>query len=66
MKGEMKQMPFIGNKVTVKISEEKEKAIKEKLGKAIELLGKSEQYLMIVHLLKLSFLEKQAVKLMKN
>ena len=47
MKGEMKQMPFIGNKVTVKISEEKEKAIKEKLGKAIELLGKSEQYLMI-------------------
>ena len=36
-------MPFIGNKVTVKISEEKEKAIKEKLGKAIELLGKSEQ-----------------------
>lgn len=40
-------MPFIGNKVTVKISKEKEKAIKEKLGKAIELLGKSEQYLMV-------------------
>ena len=40
-------MPFIGNKVTVKISKEKENAIKEKLGKAIELLGKSEQYLMV-------------------
>ena len=40
-------MPFIGNKVTVKISKEKEKAIKEKLGKSIELLGNSEQYLMV-------------------
>ena len=40
-------MPFIGNKVTAKISEEKEKIIKEKLGKAIELLGKSEEYLMV-------------------
>ena len=38
-------MPFIGNKVTAKISEEKEKIIKEKLG--IELLGKSEEYLMV-------------------
>lgn len=43
----MKLMPFIGNKVTAKISEEKEKIIKEKLGKAIELLGKSEEYLMV-------------------
>ena len=58
MKGEMKHMPFIGNKVTVKISEEKEKIIKEKLGKAIELLGKSEEYL--------RFLERQAVRRMKN
>ena len=41
-------MPFIGSKVTVKISPEKEKVIKERLGKAIELIpGKSETFLMV-------------------
>ena len=41
-------MPFIGSKVTVKISPEKEKTIKERLGKAIELIpGKSETFLMV-------------------
>lgn len=41
-------MPFIGSKVSVKISKEKEEIIKSKLGKAIELIpGKSETFLMI-------------------
>lgn len=41
-------MPFIGSKVSVKISKEKEEVIKTKLGKAIELIpGKSETFLMI-------------------
>ncbi|MDR3593493.1 phenylpyruvate tautomerase MIF-related protein [Clostridium sp.] len=41
-------MPFIGSKVSVKISKEKEEIIKNKLGKAIELIpGKSETFLMI-------------------
>ena len=41
-------MPFIGSKVTVKISSEKEKIIKTKLGEAIELIpGKNETFLMI-------------------
>ncbi|MDS0524244.1 phenylpyruvate tautomerase MIF-related protein [Clostridium sp. SHJSY1] len=41
-------MPFIGSKVSVKISKEKEEVIKEKLGKAIELIpGKSEKFLMV-------------------
>ena len=41
-------MPFIGSKVSVKISKEKEELIKSKLGKAIELIpGKSETFLMI-------------------
>ena len=41
-------MPFIGSKVSVKISKEKEEIIKQKLGKAIELIpGKSETFLMV-------------------
>lgn len=41
-------MPFIGSKVTVKISEEKEEIIKKKLGEAIQLIpGKSETFLMV-------------------
>lgn len=41
-------MPFINTKVNVEISEEKEKELKEKLGKAIEIIpGKSEQWLML-------------------
>ncbi len=40
-------MPFINSKVSVKISEDKEKEIKTRLGKAISLLpGKSERWLM--------------------
>jgi phenylpyruvate tautomerase PptA (4-oxalocrotonate tautomerase family) len=41
-------MPFIGSKVSVKLTKEKKQVIKEKLGKAIELIpGKSETYLML-------------------
>ncbi|AGF59221.1 phenylpyruvate tautomerase PptA (4-oxalocrotonate tautomerase family) [Clostridium saccharoperbutylacetonicum] len=41
-------MPFIGSKVSVEISKEKEEIIKTKLGKAIELIpGKSETFLMV-------------------
>ncbi|HEX3038870.1 MAG TPA: phenylpyruvate tautomerase MIF-related protein [Caproiciproducens sp.] len=41
-------MPCIVTKVNVKITEEKEKVIKEKLGKAIALIpGKSESWLML-------------------
>ena len=41
-------MPFIGSKVSVKISKEKEESIKKKLGEAIQLIpGKSETFLMI-------------------
>lgn len=40
-------MPFVGSKVNVKISSEKEEIIKTKLGKVIEILGKSEKYLMV-------------------
>ena len=41
-------MPFIGSKVTIKLSPEKEEAVKKRLGKAIELIpGKSETYLMV-------------------
>lgn len=47
MKGEC-IMPFIGSKITMKISKEKEEIIKKKLGEAIEILsGKSEKFLMI-------------------
>ena len=41
-------MPFIGSKVTVKISKEKEESIKKKLGEAIQLIpGKRETFLMV-------------------
>lgn len=39
-------MPFINTKVTAEITEEKEARLKAELGKAISLLGKSENYLM--------------------
>ncbi|MCR4792362.1 MAG: hypothetical protein K5871_06410 [Lachnospiraceae bacterium] len=40
-------MPFIDSKVSVKISDEQEKELKTRLGKAISLLpGKSESWLM--------------------
>lgn len=41
-------MPYICTKTNVTISEDKEKAIKTKLGKAIQLIpGKSENWLMV-------------------
>lgn len=41
-------MPFIGSKVTVKLSPEKEEIIKTRLGEAIGLFpGKSEAFLMV-------------------
>lgn len=41
-------MPFINSKVTVKMTEEKKKAVKAKLGEAVTLIpGKSETWLMV-------------------
>lgn len=40
-------MPFIDLKTTVKINSDKENIIKQKLGEAISVLGKSENYLMV-------------------
>lgn len=40
-------MPFIDSKVTVKMSEDKKEQIKAKLGQAIGLLGKTENFLMV-------------------
>lgn len=41
-------MPFINTKTNVKISKEKETILKERLGKAIEIIpGKSENWLML-------------------
>lgn len=41
-------MPFINSKVTVKLTEEKKEAIKNKLGQAITAIpGKSESWLML-------------------
>jgi len=41
-------MPFIISKVSQKISKDEERALKERLGKAIELVpGKSEEYLLL-------------------
>ena len=40
-------MPFIDSKISVSVSAEKEEVLKERLGKAIELIpGKSEAWLM--------------------
>ena len=41
-------MPFIGSKITVKVSKEKKEIIKKRLGEEIELVpGKSERFLMV-------------------
>ena len=40
-------MPFINTKVNTKIDNEKELRIKERLGEAINILGKSEGWLMV-------------------
>jgi phenylpyruvate tautomerase PptA (4-oxalocrotonate tautomerase family) len=42
-----KDMPFIDSKVTVKLSEEEKEFIKEKLGRKIEVFGKTENWLML-------------------
>lgn len=41
-------MPFINSKISVKLTEEQEKKIKDRLGKAIALIpGKTESWLMV-------------------
>lgn len=40
-------MPFINTKASCEITKEKELIIKDKLGKAITLIGKSESWLML-------------------
>ncbi len=40
-------MPFINTKVNMPLPEEKEAALKARLGDAISLLGKSEEWLML-------------------
>ncbi len=40
-------MPFIDSKVTVKLTEEKKNSVKTRLGQAISILHKSENYLMV-------------------
>ena len=40
-------MPFIDSKITVSLTPEKEETIKAKLGEAIQILNKSETYLMV-------------------
>ena len=40
-------MPFIDSKITVSLTPKKEEAIKTKLGEAIQILNKSETYLMV-------------------
>ena len=42
------KMPFIVSKVNIPVDAEQERALKERLGKAIELVpGKSEDYLLL-------------------
>ena len=40
-------MPFIDSKITLQLSKEKEESIKQKLGQAVSILGKSEGFLMV-------------------
>ena len=40
-------MPFIDSKIAGRVTEEKKEAVKQKLGQAVRLLNKSEQYLMV-------------------
>lgn len=40
-------MPFIDSKITMKLTDEKKEIIKSKLGKTVEILHKSERYLMV-------------------
>ena len=72
-------MPFINTKISVKLTNEKEQIIKEKLGKAIELIeGKTEEWLMIgfednyklyfkgEELEKVAFIENEVIELKKE
>lgn len=40
-------MPFIDSKITVKLASEQEETIKSKLGQAIRVMGKGENFLMV-------------------
>lgn len=40
-------MPFIDSKITVPVTPEKKESIKSRLGEAVRLLNKSENYLMV-------------------
>lgn len=40
-------MPFIDSKITIPVSAERREKLKTELGKAISLLGKTEEYLMV-------------------
>jgi hypothetical protein len=40
-------MPFIDSKITLTVTEEKKEKIKSRLGQAVRLLGKGENYLMV-------------------
>ena len=40
-------MPFIDNKITLRLTEEQKERIKSRLGKAVSVLHKGESYLMV-------------------
>jgi phenylpyruvate tautomerase PptA (4-oxalocrotonate tautomerase family) len=40
-------MPFIDSKITLKLTEDKKEQIKTRLGQAVRLLNKTENYLMV-------------------
>ena len=40
-------MPFIDSKITVALEEKQKEAVKAKLGEAVSLLGKTENFLMV-------------------
>ena len=40
-------MPFIDSRITVKVTEEKKEILKAKFGKAVNLIGKPESFLMV-------------------
>jgi hypothetical protein len=40
-------MPFIDSKITLTVTEDKKEKIKTRLGQAVRLLGKGENYLMV-------------------
>lgn len=40
-------MPFIDSKITLSLSEDKKEEVKVRLGQAVSLIGKTENYLMV-------------------